>query len=43
MMQVHETLLIELKPGELVVSATYYRDSIVVVTDRGTIYKIKSD
>ncbi len=39
-MTVRELFTIDLKPGEEVVSATYYHDSIVVVTNRGTVYRI---
>lgn len=40
MMTVHRMFDIELKPGEFVVSATAFRDYLIVVTDRGTVYKV---
>jgi hypothetical protein len=39
-MTAHEMLKIPLKAAETVVSVTSHRDYIIVVTDRGTIYKI---
>ena len=40
MIEVRKILQIAIEPGELVVSATYHRDSIIVVTDRGSVYKV---
>lgn len=34
---------IELSHGDLIVSAVAYRDYIVVVTERGWIYKVRID
>jgi hypothetical protein len=31
---------IDLPPGELIVSATSHRDYIIVITDRGSIFKV---
>ncbi len=39
-MEIHEFANIALRPSEIVVSAVAYRDYILVVTDRGTIYKV---
>jgi len=40
MMEIRELFKIDLKPGETVVAAVPHRDEIVVITDRGTVYKI---
>jgi len=37
---IHKVSNIELSPSEIVVSAISYRDYVLVITDRGTIYKI---
>lgn len=39
-MRVYRECDIDLKPGERVVSITTFRDYVLIVTDRGTIYKL---
>lgn len=39
-MTIHKMVEMELKPGELIVSMVSHQYYIVIVTDRGTIYKI---
>jgi len=43
MMQVRQLFQIELKAGEVIVAATAYRDYIIAISDRGTVYKIERD
>lgn len=40
-MLVRELYKIPLEGDEEVVSATYFRDSVIIVTNRGRIYKIE--
>ena len=43
MMQVRELFQIELKASEVIVAATTYRDYIIAISNRGTVYKIEKD
>lgn len=40
MMNIKKLLEITLEPGETAVSITTFRDYVLVVTDKGTIYQI---
>jgi len=40
--EVREVLKFDLKPDEVVVSATTLRDVVIIVTDRGTVYQIRN-
>ena len=40
-MRIQELGGIELAPGDRVVSATYFQDSVIVVTHMGRIYEVK--
>lgn len=39
-MTIQELGVLKLKIGEIVVAATYFRDYVLVITDRGTVYKM---
>jgi hypothetical protein len=43
MMKFENYSKIVLQPGELIVAATAFRDYVLVITDRGTVYKITDD
>ncbi len=40
MISIREIAQVSLRPGEVIVSMTNFRDYILIITDRGTIYKI---